>query len=70
MPHKPTILAFNLFYLPGYRAGGPIRTLANMVDRLSDDFAFRIITQDRDAGEREPYADVARDSWVLSAGRR
>lgn len=63
MSRKPSILAFNLFYLPGYRAGGPIRTLANMVERLSDDFAFRIVTQDRDAGEREPYLGIARDTW-------
>ena len=60
----PTIIAFNTFYLPGYRAGGPIRTLANMVERLSDDFAFRIVTLDRDFGEREPYPDVVRGSWV------
>ena len=63
MSRKPSILAFNLFYLPGYRAGGPIRTLANMADRLSDDFAFRIVTQDRDAGEREPYPGIAHDTW-------
>ena len=65
---RPSILAFNKFYLPGYRAGGPIRTLANMVDRLSDDFSFRIVTQDRDAGEREPYPGVVRDTW-LAVGR-
>lgn len=35
-----------------------------MVDRLSDDFSFQIVTQDRDAGEREPYPEVVRDSWV------
>lgn len=58
------ILVFTRFYLPGYRAGGPIRTLINMVDRLSDDFSFHIVTQDRDAGEREPYPEVVRDGWV------
>ena len=68
MQQRPSILAFNKFYLPGYRAGGPIRTLANMVDRLSDDFAFRIVTLDRDAGEREPYPGVVRDTW-LAVGR-
>lgn len=63
MSENSIILTFNKFYLPGYRAGGPIRTLANMVDRLSDDFTFRIVTLDRDAGEAVPYPGVVRDEW-------
>lgn len=35
-----------------------------MVDRLSDDFTFRIVTQDRDAGEHEPYPGITRGAWV------
>jgi len=31
---KQTILIFVDHYLPGYKARGPIRTLANMEDRL------------------------------------
>lgn len=54
---------FNCSYLPGFRGGGPIRTLSNMVDRLSDDFTFHIVTLDRDAGEAVPYPDVVRDKW-------
>jgi hypothetical protein len=57
------VLVFNKFYLPGYKAGGPIRTLANMAERMGDDFDFRIITQDRDAGERHPYCNINESSW-------
>ncbi len=63
MKSKPTILAFNKYYLPGYRAGGPIRTLANMAERLGDDFCFRIVALDHDAGDPTPYLDVHRDCW-------
>lgn len=35
------ILTLADYYLPGYKAGGPIRTLANMVDMLGDEFKFR-----------------------------
>ena len=28
------------YYLPGFNAGGPLRTVANMVDRLGDRLAF------------------------------
>jgi len=26
---KPTILVFSRYYLPGYKAGGPIQSIAN-----------------------------------------
>jgi len=60
---KPVILTFVGCYLPGYRGGGPIRTIANMVDRLGDEFEFRIITMDRDLGDVKPYENVKVDSW-------
>jgi hypothetical protein len=45
---KPTILILNEYYLPGYKAGGPIRSISNLVSWLGDDFNFKIITTDRD----------------------
>jgi len=51
------------FYLPGYRAGGPTRTTANLVEWLGDDFDFRILTRDRDMGETVPYADRTPNTW-------
>lgn len=60
---KPIILTFTAFYLPGYRGGGPIRTIANMVERLGDDFDFRIVTTDRDLGDKEAYPNVQVDAW-------
>lgn len=60
---KPVILTFTSYYLPGYRGGGPIRSIANMVERLSDDFDFRIVTTDRDLGDGQPYHDVEVDAW-------
>ena len=51
------------FYLPGYKAGGPIRTLTNMVDRLGDEFHFKIITSDRDIGDTRPYRAISVDVW-------
>ncbi len=60
---KRTVLAFNRHFLPGFRAGGPIRTLVNMSEQLADDFVFRIVTQDRDAGDNAAYADIDSESW-------
>lgn len=60
---KPIILTFTSFYLPGYRGGGPIRTIANMVERLGDDFDFRIVTSDRDMGDTRAYPNIHVDAW-------
>ncbi|MBK9785795.1 MAG: glycosyltransferase [Betaproteobacteria bacterium] len=60
---KPIILTFTEFYLPGYRGGGPIRTIANMVEQLSDDFDFHIVTADRDLHDESPYPHVNVDAW-------
>lgn len=57
------ILVIIDYYLPGYKAGGPTRTIANMVERLGDEFGFHIITSDRDLGESHPYPGIKVGSW-------
>ena len=57
------ILTTSDYYLPGYKAGGPLRTLANMVDKLGHEFQFKIITTDRDIYETKPYAGVRINGW-------
>lgn len=57
------ILAFADYYLPGYKAGGPIRTLVNLVHRLGDEFSFRIVTRDRDVGDGQPHPGIDLNSW-------
>lgn len=51
------------YYLPGYKSGGPVRTIANLVEHLGDEFDFRIVTKDRDALDTRPYPDVAVNEW-------
>lgn len=57
------ILLFTGFYLPGFKGGGPIRTIANMVDQLGDEFNFALYTADRDLGDSAPYAAVQPNAW-------
>jgi glycosyltransferase involved in cell wall biosynthesis len=50
-------------YLPGYKAGGPIRAIANLVEWLGDEFEFYILTADRDMSDRRAYPVVVPGEW-------
>lgn len=63
MNRKPTIVVLCDAYLPGYKSGGPIRTLANMVEQLRDDFAFQIITRDRERLGSVSYPGCKTGTW-------
>ena len=60
---KKKILCFDDYYLPGYKAGGPIQSIANLVENLSDEFEFDIICNDHDLLDRQPYPNVKIDEW-------
>lgn len=61
---KPTILIFVHYYLPGYKSGGPVQTIGNMVEALGDEFDFRIVTSDRDFLDVAPYPGITSDAWM------
>lgn len=63
-PNRPVVLTFVGQYLPGFKAGGPIRSIVNMVQQLGDEFDFRIVTSDRDLGEAAPYPKVEVNKWT------
>ena len=64
MSNKLNVLGFINHYLPAYKAGGPVRTLSNMVDILGDDICFNIVTKDRDLGDKQPFKHIRLNQWV------
>jgi len=58
-----TILAILPYFLPGYKAGGPLRSLENMVEQLGDSFTFKVVTRDRDHGDRSAFPGVEPGHW-------
>lgn len=60
---KTTILIFIDWYKPGYKAGGPIRSVSNMVDVLKDDFLFYIVTRNTDYLETTSYSNINTNQW-------
>jgi glycosyltransferase involved in cell wall biosynthesis len=64
------VLVFSDYYLPGYKGGGPIRTLSSLVAQLGDEIDWLIVTRDRDLGDETPYPDVVAGRWQEFQGAR
>lgn len=63
MKDKKKILICIDWYIPGFKAGGPIRSVANIVNAFKHEFDFYILTSAYDLGETEPYPDVELNLW-------
>ena len=60
---KPKILVLLGCYLPGFRSGGPVRTISCMVEALAPRFDFHIVTLNHDSGSTEIYDSVRTGAW-------
>jgi glycosyltransferase involved in cell wall biosynthesis len=61
---RPRLLMFTQWFEPGYRAGGPIRSTANLVGLLGDSCDILVVTSDRDLGSEAAYPGITRDVWI------
>lgn len=64
MQEKKKILIFIDWFLPGYKAGGPVRSMANMVEYLKDEYEFYIVTRNTDYTETTPYQGINPNVWT------
>lgn len=51
------------WFLPGTKSGGPVRSIANLIDHLGDEFEFLVITRDTDYCEADSYPNIKIDEW-------
>jgi glycosyltransferase involved in cell wall biosynthesis len=52
------------WYAPGFRAGGPIRSVVNFAEQLEGDLDIYILTTDRDFGQETAYPGISTDVWL------
>lgn len=70
MTNKPKlkkILIFSDWFLPGFKAGGPIRSIANLIDQVPAN--YDIVTRCTDHHSSEPYPGIATNCWVQKSER-
>lgn len=61
---KPQVLVLIDWYKPFYKAGGPVRSMVNLVDHLHTEVDFSILTGDRDYTATASPAHLPKDSWA------
>lgn len=61
---KPKVLILIDWYVPGYRAGGPIQSVKNLVESLEDRVEFHVLTGDKDLGAESAYENTEFDKWL------
>lgn len=58
------VLILTAYYTPGFKGGGPIKTIKNISEKLSStEIKFDLITSDRDLGDEISYSDVDIGKW-------
>ena len=58
------ILIFIDWYIPAYKAGGPIISVKNIIDHLSTQFDFYIITSNLDIDNKKVIDDSELNKWI------
>lgn len=58
-PKIRRVLAFTGAFLPGYKAGGPIKSMVQMLDNLPESVNVTLVTADRDLGKSLPYPGLS-----------
>lgn len=60
---KKKILVFTDWFYPGYKAGGPIQSVYNLINTLKEYYEFSVVTRNTDYMSSIPYPDVKSDTW-------
>ncbi|MFN8207191.1 MAG: glycosyltransferase [Bacteroidales bacterium] len=65
---KPRVLLFIDWFTPGFRAGGPTRSMVNLIERLKDQVDFYVVTRNTDYRDSTPYPGITPDVWLARDG--
>jgi glycosyltransferase involved in cell wall biosynthesis len=57
------------YFVPGFRAGGTIRSLDLLTSSPSADTSFYVFTGGHDLGAKTPYPGIRLHSWITEGGR-
>jgi glycosyltransferase involved in cell wall biosynthesis len=62
---KPKVLVLIDWYKPFFKAGGPVRSMVNLVEHLHKKIDFHIVTGDRDYMDDRSPDSLRKNGWVM-----
>jgi glycosyltransferase involved in cell wall biosynthesis len=65
---KTKLLIFCDWYAPAFKAGGPIRSIVNLVERFKSQYDIYVFTSDRDINDKKPFRNITADQWLQQEG--
>ena len=66
--NKIKLLIFCDWYAPAFKAGGPIRSIVNLVERFKSQYDIYVFTSDRDINEKKSFKNIIADRWIQQEG--
>lgn len=64
MTQEKTILILTDWYVPGYKAGGPIQSVFNLANLLSRHMKVKVLCGNMDLNSEIPYPEIQPDTWI------
>jgi len=62
----PRILCFVSHYLPGYKAGGALRSVSNIAQLIGTRCDFKVVTSNCDLGDDQHYLGLKPGIWIVN----
>lgn len=62
--NKSKLLLFSDWFYPGYKAGGPIKSVTNLSIALQQSIKVYVFTADTDLNETQPYQNIESNQWI------
>ena len=60
---KKKIIIFIDWFVPAFKAGGPISSVRNLCNALEDEFEIYVVTSDTDLGDEQPLKGITSNVW-------
>lgn len=57
------ILTIVSHFLPGFKAGGPIQSIKNLINLTNNELDYLLFTSNHEFNEKTPFANIQTDQW-------
>jgi glycosyltransferase involved in cell wall biosynthesis len=64
MEKRKDILIFTDWFYPGFKAGGPVQSVYNLVVFLSDYYKIKVVTRNNDLNDDQAYENIEPNNWI------